>query len=83
MHQTKRARQVLTTSKKRLSGNPDHRPRLLLVEDEAMIAIGEQRTLEGCGYQVVVAGTGEQALEICASEPEIGRRNFYSVKVEI
>ena len=71
VHQTKRARQVLATSKKRLSGKPDHRPRLLLVEDEAMIAIGEQRMLEGCGYQVVVAGTGEQALEICNSKQEI------------
>ena len=36
-----------------------------------MIAIGEQRMLESCGYQVVVAGTGEEALEICNSEPEI------------
>ena len=27
--------------------------------------------LEGFGYQVVVAGTGEQAMEICNSDPEI------------
>ena len=69
--QRKQPRHVLPTSGKRLSVNPDRRPRLLLVEDEAMLAIGEQRMLEGYGYQVVVAGTGEQALEICNSEQEI------------
>ena len=69
--QGKQVRHVLPTSEKPLSGKSDHRPRLLLVEDEAMIAIGEQRMLESCGYQVVVAGTGEEALEICNSEPEI------------
>ena len=36
-----------------------------------MIALKEQAMLEGYGYEVVVAGTGEQALEICNSEPEI------------
>ena len=36
-----------------------------------MIAIGEQRMLESYGYQVVMAGTGEQALEICNGKPEI------------
>ena len=36
-----------------------------------MIAIGEQRMLESYGYQVVVAGTGEEALEISKSEREI------------
>lgn len=71
LHQTKRARQVLPTSMKTLPGKPDQRPRLLLVEDDAMIAIGEQRMLEGYGYQVVVAETGELALEICSSGQEI------------
>ncbi len=56
---------------KRIPGKPDDRPRLLLVEDDAMIAIGEQRMLEGYGYQVAVAATGEQALEICTSGQEI------------
>jgi PAS domain S-box-containing protein len=36
-----------------------------------MIALKEQMMLEGYGYQVVVAATGEQALEICGSDPEI------------
>ena len=49
----------------------DHQTRILLVEDEAMIAMSEQMELELYGYQVVVAGTGEEAVEICGTDPEI------------
>jgi len=41
---------------------------ILLVEDEAIIAMGEAQTLRGFGYEVIVAGTGEQAVDIaCAN----------------
>lgn len=36
---------------------------ILLVEDEAIIALAEKRTLEGFGYQVRVAYTGEDAVD--------------------
>ena len=39
--------------------------RLLLVEDEAIIALGEKKMLERSGYQVTVAGSGQRAVEIC------------------
>ena len=37
---------------------------ILLVEDEAIIALAEKRTIEGFGYRVLTAGTGEAAVEI-------------------
>ncbi|TVR68107.1 MAG: PAS domain S-box protein, partial [Spirochaetaceae bacterium] len=37
---------------------------ILLVEDEALIAMAEKMILERAGYSVVTAGTGERALEI-------------------
>ena len=49
----------------------DYRSMLLLVEDDAMIAMSEQMELERCGYHVVVAGTGEEAIEICRNNPAI------------
>jgi PAS domain S-box-containing protein len=36
---------------------------ILLVEDDAVIALSERRSLEGRGYRVMVAGTGEEAVE--------------------
>ena len=42
----------------------DARPHLLLVEDDALIAMSEQMELERYGYQVALAGTGEEAIEI-------------------
>ncbi len=41
---------------------------LLLVEDEALIALAEARDLERVGYSVLRAGTGERAVEIAASD---------------
>lgn len=37
---------------------------ILLVEDEALIAMANRRMLESAGYEVTVAHTGEKALEI-------------------
>lgn len=38
-------------------------PKLLLVEDDALIALAEKATLEKHGYDVVVVGTGEAAID--------------------
>jgi PAS domain S-box-containing protein len=40
------------------------RKKLLLVEDEALIAISEKNALEDYGYSVITATTGEKAIEI-------------------
>jgi len=60
-----------TRPRNHLREKPDAPSRLLLVEDEALIALSEQMELERYGYQVVVAGTGEAALEICNSDTAI------------
>ncbi len=44
---------------------------ILLVEDEALIALAEQQMLERNGYAVLTAGTGEKAVEIAKNTPEI------------
>ncbi|TVQ28398.1 MAG: PAS domain S-box protein [Spirochaetaceae bacterium] len=44
---------------------------LLLVEDEALIAMAERVTLERFGYAVVVANSGERAIEIVHSNAPI------------
>lgn len=38
--------------------------RVLLVEDEAKIALAERSTLESAGYDVLVAHSGEKAISI-------------------
>lgn len=38
--------------------------RILLVEDEALIAIAETEMLRSCGYEVIVAATGQKAVEL-------------------
>ncbi|HUW42035.1 MAG TPA: PAS domain S-box protein [Rectinemataceae bacterium] len=40
---------------------------ILLVEDEAIIALNEKRQLEGQGYRVIIAYTGEKAVEAVES----------------
>ncbi|MFW6215132.1 MAG: PAS domain S-box protein [Alkalispirochaetaceae bacterium] len=40
--------------------------RILLVEDEAIIALAEKHTIERYGYQVTTAATGEKALQLLA-----------------
>jgi PAS domain S-box-containing protein len=44
---------------------------ILLVEDEALIAMSEKLILERYGYQVRVASNGEKAIEAALSFPEI------------
>jgi PAS domain S-box-containing protein len=44
---------------------------ILLVEDEAIIASGEKITLEGYGYKVITARTGEEAIETVEKTPTI------------
>ena len=36
---------------------------VVLVDDDAIVLLGLRATLEGCGYQTVIAGSTEQALE--------------------
>jgi len=40
---------------------------ILLVEDEALIAMAEKLILERAGYSVITAGTGEKAVELVAN----------------
>ena len=44
---------------------------LLLVEDEVLIAQAERLALEGYGYRVLIAGTGEKAIEMVRVTPGI------------
>lgn len=44
---------------------------ILLVEDEALIALSEKTDLERFGYAVTIANTGEQAVELVRTTPEI------------
>jgi len=50
---------------------PATRKTLLLVEDEALIAMTEKMALEKYGYAVLTADTGEQAIEAARSHPDI------------
>ncbi len=44
---------------------------ILLVEDEALIAVMERETLKRHGYNVVLASSGEKAIEAARTYPEI------------
>jgi PAS domain S-box-containing protein len=44
---------------------------ILLVEDEVLIAMGEQMTLETNGYRVVLASSGEDAIKAVETTPGI------------
>ncbi|TVR62190.1 MAG: response regulator, partial [Spirochaetaceae bacterium] len=44
---------------------------ILLVEDEAIIALQEKMILEKNGFSVITANTGEKAVETVESNPEI------------
>jgi PAS domain S-box-containing protein len=47
----------------------DERARtIMLVEDEAIIALAESRTISGFGYEVVVARSGEEAVDRAAAD---------------
>ncbi|MFP4618553.1 MAG: response regulator [Spirochaetaceae bacterium] len=45
--------------------------RILLVEDEALIALNESRQLQKHGFEVEVAYSGEKAIEVISSKPDI------------
>jgi PAS domain S-box-containing protein len=45
--------------------------KLLLVEDEAIIALNEARMIEQHGYEVETVHSGKQAVETATTEPEI------------
>jgi PAS domain S-box-containing protein len=49
----------------------DIHKKILLVEDESLIAIQEQMILEEYGYSVVVASSGESAIEVVRKTPDI------------
>ncbi len=42
---------------------------ILLVEDEALLALGESMQLQERGYSVILAETGERAIEMVDSNP--------------
>ncbi|MFC1669069.1 PAS domain S-box protein [Spirochaetota bacterium] len=44
---------------------------ILLVDDEAIIAASEKKIIEKSGYKVIVAYTGENAIETIRSNPDI------------
>jgi DNA-binding response OmpR family regulator len=43
--------------------------RILLVEDEALIALAERRALAASGYPADVASSGEEAVELALHSP--------------
>ena len=49
----------------------EKRKTILLVEDEAIIAMTEKMTLDRFGYDVIIAGSGEAAVEIVEKNPDI------------
>ncbi len=62
--------QAETSGLKRVRDLPRGRERILLVEDEAELALAMQRTLESLGYQVRAALESRQALEVLQADPE-------------
>ncbi len=47
------------------------RKKILLVEDEALIALNEAKTLEKYGYEVITAYSGKKAIEAAVSDHDI------------
>jgi two-component sensor histidine kinase/CheY-like chemotaxis protein len=50
--------------------NKQNSKNILLVEDEALIAMAEKRQLEGAGYRVVHCPTGERAIDLVVAQRE-------------
>ena len=44
---------------------------ILLVEDEAILAMSEKIALEKYGYSIIIANSGEEAIEIVKNNPDI------------
>lgn len=51
--------------------NAENSKTLLLVEDEAVIALAQKMTLERYGYNVITASTGEKAIELFRNNSSI------------
>ncbi len=49
----------------------DNKKTILLVEDEAIIAIVEKKTLEKFGYNVIIANSGETGISLCREKKDI------------
>jgi PAS domain S-box-containing protein len=49
----------------------DTKKTILLVEDEALIALGEKKDLEKCGYKVIISNTGEAAIKMAEEHHDI------------
>jgi CheY-like chemotaxis protein len=49
----------------------EYQKRILLVEDEALIALAQKKTLENHGYAVLTASSGEQAVSLAGTETDI------------
>ncbi len=45
--------------------------KILLVEDEAILALAEARTIQKYGYEVITAYNGQDAIKLVESDPEI------------
>jgi PAS domain S-box-containing protein len=54
-----------------MAGESTERKTILLVEDEAIIALAEKRILESHHYAVTIAATGEKAVQTVDENPEI------------
>jgi PAS domain S-box-containing protein len=51
--------------------NMDNKKTILLVEDEAIIALSEKKELEKYGYSIEMATSGETAIEACRGNDDI------------
>lgn len=49
----------------------EYKKTLLLVEDDPIVAISEKKSLSKYGYHIITAGTGEKAVKLVDSNPEI------------
>jgi len=61
----------------------EKRKRLLLVEDEFLIAMSERLSLEQCGYEVSVAGTGEKAVQAIEAGEEPQGFNLILMDIDL
>ena len=51
--------------------NTTQKKTILLVEDEIIIALASAQTIKSLGYEVLVAHSGEDAIQIVSSNPNI------------
>lgn len=54
-----------------VSGDPEEKKTILLVENEALIALDESEMLEASGFRVIVAESGEDAVAVVRSDPSV------------